>query len=39
MNFIINDDDGQGRKGWVQLSDGIGKDKNADLFMLFFVCN
>jgi hypothetical protein len=38
LNFIINDDDGQGRKGWVQLSDGIGKDKNADVFMLF-VCN
>lgn len=37
LNFIINDDDGRGRKGWVQLSDGIGKDKNADLFPLF-VC-
>jgi hypothetical protein len=38
LNFIVNDDDGQGRKGWVQLSDGIGKDKNANLFMLF-VCD
>jgi hypothetical protein len=38
MNFIVNDDDGHGRKGWAQLSDGIGKDQNADLFTLF-VCN
>ena len=37
MNYLINDDDGQGRKGWVQLSDGIGKAKNPNLFMLF-VC-
>lgn len=38
LNYIVNDDDGQGRKGWVQLSDGIGKDKNANLFRLF-VCD
>jgi len=38
MNYLINDDDGQGRKGWVQLTDGIGRAKNPSLFTLF-VCN
>ena len=35
LNVIANDDDGNGRKGWMQLSDGIGKVKNASLFRMF----
>lgn len=35
LNFIANDDDGLGRKGWLQLSEGIGRTKNASLFRLF----
>jgi hypothetical protein len=34
-SFLVNDNDGQGRKQWLQLSDGIGREKNADQFKLF----
>lgn len=38
LNFLVNDNDGHGRKGWVQLAEGIGRVKNASLFPLL-VCD
>ena len=35
LNFIVNDDDGKGRKQWLQITPGIGEQKNANLFPLF----
>ncbi len=32
FNLIVNDDDGIGRKGWVQISPGIGESKNPELY-------
>ena len=32
FNFIINDNDGQGRKGWLGLSGGIGEGMNPQLY-------
>ncbi|MBW3635979.1 MAG: family 1 glycosylhydrolase [Armatimonadetes bacterium] len=32
FNAIINDNDGQGRKGWVEWTPGIGKTKDATLW-------
>lgn len=37
FNFIVNDDDGKGRKQWVQMSPGLGDTINPDQFRLF-VC-
>lgn len=37
LNFIVNDDDGKGRKQWVQLSPGIGEGKTPEKFKVF-VC-
>ncbi len=34
-SFLVNDDDGRGRKQWLQLSDGIGREKDASRFRLF----
>lgn len=33
FSIIINDNDGSGRRGWIELSPGIGGSKNASLFM------
>ncbi len=32
FNLIVNDNDGQGRKGWIQIAPGIGQSKNPELF-------
>ncbi|MFA6962119.1 MAG: hypothetical protein WC205_15295 [Opitutaceae bacterium] len=34
-SFIVNDDDGLGRKQWLQLSPGIGEAKNPQRYPLF----
>ncbi len=37
FNMIVNDNDGRGRKGWVEIAPGIGQGKIPDLFpMLIF---
>ncbi|XHR30580.1 MAG: endo-1,4-beta-xylanase [Chthoniobacteraceae bacterium] len=35
LNFIVNDDDGHGRKQWVQLTPGLGNEKAPSFFHLF----
>lgn len=35
LNFIVNDDDGLGRKQWLQITPGIGEEKNPSLFHMF----
>jgi len=35
LSFLINDNDGDGRRQWVELSPGIGKQKEPALFPLF----
>lgn len=35
LSFLINDNDGEGRRQWVELSPGIGKQKDTSLFPLF----
>ncbi len=35
MSFLINDNDGTGRKQWIELSPGIGKLQDPSLFPLF----
>jgi hypothetical protein len=37
LSFLVNDDDGAGRKQWVELSPGIGGEKDPALFRPF-VC-
>lgn len=37
LGFIVNDDDGQGRKQWLKFTDGIGEQKVPRLWRLF-VC-
>lgn len=32
FNFIINDNDGTGRRGWMEYTPGIGETKNTELF-------
>lgn len=32
FSMILNDNDGDGRKGWIEYTDGIGSTKNAMLF-------
>ena len=32
LNFIVNDDDGKGRKGWMQITGGIGEKKDPSLY-------
>ncbi len=32
FNLIVNDNDGKGRKGWIQIAPGIGQGKNPDIF-------
>jgi len=38
LNFIVNDDDGHGRKQWVQLTPGLG-DEKAPSFYRLFMCH
>jgi hypothetical protein len=33
-SLLINDNDGDGRKGWVMWGGGIGSEKDTDLFEL-----
>lgn len=37
FNFIVNDDDGKGRKQWLRISSGMGDEMNPSLFNMF-VC-
>jgi len=37
LNFLVNDDDGKGRKQWVQLADGIGKGREINKWP-WFIC-
>ncbi len=32
FNVLINENDGEGRDGWLQISPGIGESKNPDLY-------
>ena len=32
FNFIVNDNDGYGRRGWMEYTPGIGETKNTQLF-------
>ena len=36
LSFLVNDNDGTGRRQWVELSPGIGKLQDPSLFPLFF---
>ena len=36
FNLIVNDNDGKGRKGWIQIAPGIGQGKNPDIFPYVF---
>lgn len=35
LNFIVNDDDGKGRKQWIQITPGIGEEKNPALYKVY----
>jgi hypothetical protein len=35
MSFLVNDNDGTGRRQWVELSPGIGQQQDPSLFPLF----
>lgn len=32
FNLIVNDNDGQGRKGWIQVAPGLGGNKDAEQY-------
>ena len=32
FSAVFNEDDGEGRKGWMEYASGIGRDKNSSLF-------
>jgi len=32
FSFLIADNDGQGRRGWIEYASGIGESKNTELF-------
>lgn len=32
FNLIVNDNDGEGREGWIEIAPGIGQSKNPELF-------
>ncbi len=32
FSFLVNDNDGDGRRGWIEYASGIGEDKNTELF-------
>lgn len=37
FSFLVNDNDGEGRKGWVEYNSGIGSAKDVDAFGDLFV--
>ena len=37
FDFIVNDNDGQGRKGWIEWTPGIGREKDATAFVPMLV--
>jgi len=37
MSMLVNDDDGEGRDGWIALSSGIGSGKDPSCYPLFVV--
>ena len=32
FSFLVNDNDGDGRRGWIEYAGGIGEAKNSELF-------
>ena len=32
FSYLINDNDGEGRRGWIEYTSGIGETKNTELF-------
>ena len=32
FNLLVNDNDGEGRDGWMHIAPGIGENKNPDRF-------
>jgi hypothetical protein len=36
FSLLVNDNDGEGRKGWLETSPGLGGTKNASLFRMVF---
>ena len=32
FSFLLNDNDGDGRRGWIEYTSGIGEAKNTELF-------
>ena len=32
FSFLVNDNDGNGRRGWIEYASGIGESKNSALF-------
>ena len=32
FSFLVNDNDGNGRRGWIEYASGIGESKNTTLF-------
>ena len=34
FNALINDNDGYGREGWIQIAEGIASNRSADLYPL-----
>ena len=32
LNVIVNEDDGRGRKSWLEMAPGIGSEKNPSLY-------
>lgn len=36
FNLLVNDNDGDGRKGWIHIAPGIGLNKNPDRFPFVF---
>lgn len=32
FNLLVNDNDGEGRDGWMQIAPGIGEAKNPELY-------
>ncbi len=37
FNLLVNDNDGKGREGWVEIAPGIGKSKNPEAFPMVFL--
>ena len=37
FNALVNDDDGEGREGWIQIAPGIGEDKDPAKYPLILL--